>query len=207
MAVALREGRSVRDEEIIIERPDGTRRNVMPYPVPIRDTAGRIVGIVVMLLDITERKSAEAAVRQLAAIVESSDDAIIGKDLNGIITSWNRGAEILFGYTAAQMIGQPVQRLIPPEQKDEESGILERLRRGEPIRYDETIRRRQDGTLVDVSLSISPIKDAGGRIVGASKIARDISERKRVQHQANFLNERCVSQGRSTFGGTDQLGG
>jgi PAS domain S-box-containing protein len=189
MAIALREGRSVRDEEIIVARPDGTRRNVMPYPEPIRDTGGKIVGIVVMLLDITERKSADAAVRQLAAIVESSDDAIVGKDLNGIITSWNRGAEILFGYTAGQMIGQSVQRLIPPEQKDEESGILERLRRGEPIRYDETIRRRQDGTLVDVSLSISPIKDAGGRIVGASKIARDISERKRSQHQANFLSQ------------------
>ena len=189
MAVALREGRSVRDEEIVIARPDGTRRNVMPYPEPIWDTGGRIVGIVVMLLDITERKTADTAVRQLAAIVESSDDAIIGKDLNGIITSWNRGAEVLFGYTAGQMIGQSVQRLIPTEQKDEESGILARLRLGEPIRYDETIRRRQDGTLVDVSLRISPIKDAGGRIVGASKIARDISERKRAQHQANFLSQ------------------
>jgi PAS domain S-box-containing protein len=119
----------------------------------------------------------------LAAIVESSDDAIIGKDLNGVITSWNRGAERLFGYAASEAIGRPVTMLIPPERIDEEPAILSRLRRGERIDHYETVRRRKDGTLVDISLTVSPIADASGRIVGASKIARDVTERKRAQEQ------------------------
>ncbi len=122
----------------------------------------------------------------LAAIVESSDDAIISKDLNGVITSWNTGAQHLFGYTALEMIGQPVQRLIPEDRFDEEPRILERLRLGQRIDHYETIRRRKDGTLVEISLSVSPIKDRGGRIVGASKIARAISERK--QGERNLAN-------------------
>ena len=122
----------------------------------------------------------------LAAIVESSDDAIISKDLNGVITSWNKGAQHLFGYTALEMIGQPVQKLIPEDRFDEEPRILERLRLGQRIDHYETIRQRKDGTLVEISLSVSPIKDRGGRIVGASKIARAISERK--QGERNLAN-------------------
>jgi len=136
---------------------------------------------VAFVLDLTERKRAEQAVQRLASIVESSNDAIASKDLNGIITSWNKGAEQLFGYAAAEIIGKPVTILIPPERYDEEPFILERIRRGEGVDPYETVRRRKDGTLVDISLTVSPIKNADGRIIGASKIARDISERKRAE--------------------------
>lgn len=117
---------------------------------------------------------------QLAAIVKSSDDAIIGKDLNGVIQSWNAGAERLFGYTAQEAVGQPVTILFPADRLNEEPGILDRIRQGERIQHYETVRRRKDGSLVDISLSVSPIVDAQGKIVGASKIARDIGERKRL---------------------------
>jgi PAS domain S-box-containing protein len=130
---------------------------------------------------IEERKRAEQRMRELVAIVESSDDAIIGKTLEGIVTSWNQGAQRLFGYRAEEMIGQPVSRLIPEDRLEEETEILARLRRGERVEHFETIRRRKDGTLVDVSASISPILDKNGRILGASKIARDITQLKRAE--------------------------
>lgn len=123
---------------------------------------------------------AEARAR-LAAIVESSDDAIISKDLNSIITSWNAGARQLFGYTADEAIGRPVTMLMPPEKVNEEPGILERIRRGERIDHYETIRRRKDGSDVEISLTVSPILNDDGRVVGASKIARDITDRKRAE--------------------------
>jgi two-component system, cell cycle sensor histidine kinase and response regulator CckA len=131
--------------------------------------------------EITERQEGENAKARLAAIVESSDDAIVSKDLNGIITSWNRGAERLFGYTAEEAIAQRVTMLIPPERLDEEPRILERIRRGERIEHYETVRRHKDGSLLNISLSVSPIVDASGQIVGASKIARDITERKQAE--------------------------
>jgi PAS domain S-box-containing protein len=128
-----------------------------------------------------ERQQSDRATSRLAAIVETSDDAIIGKDLDGIITTWNRGAERLFGYTAQEVIGRPITILIPPEKADEEPGILARIRRGERIDHYETVRRRKDRTQIDVSLSVSPILDNKGIVVGASKIARDITERKRAE--------------------------
>ena len=128
-----------------------------------------------------QRVRSEAASRQLVSIVESSDDAIMSKDLNGIITSWNRGAERIFGYTAKEIVGKPVTVLMPPERISEEPGILALLRRGERIESYETVRRRKDGTLVDISLTVSPIVDSFGYVVGASKIARDITERKRAE--------------------------
>jgi PAS domain S-box-containing protein len=127
---------------------------------------------------------------KLAAIVESSDDAIIGKDLNGIITTWNRGAERLFGYSEQEVIGRPVTMLMPPDRVDEEAVILERIRRGERIEHFETVRRRKDGTLLDISLSVSPIIDAHGNVTGASKIARDISERKQAEAALRESEER-----------------
>ena len=145
------------------------------------------IGRVWSFRDITERRQAQKAEAHLAAIVESSDDAIIGKNLNSIITSWNRGAERLFGYTAQEAIGQPVTMLMQPERFNEEPGILERIRRGESIDHYETVRRRKDGTLVQVSLSVSPITDANGTIVGASKIARDITERKQAEIEREQL--------------------
>jgi PAS domain S-box-containing protein len=122
----------------------------------------------------------------LAAIVQSSDDAIVGKTLDGVITSWNPAAERLFGYSAAEALGRPVAMLIPTDRPDEEQSILARLSRGERIDHFETVRRRKDGTLVEVSVTISPVQDGEGRIVGASKIARDITGTKRTQAKLQY---------------------
>ncbi|WP_119304417.1 PAS domain-containing sensor histidine kinase [Dongia deserti] len=138
-------------------------------------------------IEILQRARTEQNARRLAAIIESSDEAIISKNLDGVITTWNRGAERLFGYTAQEAIGRPVTMLMPPERADEEPGILARIRRGEQIEHYDTVRRRKDGGLVDISLSVSPIKDADGKIIGASKIVRDITERKRGEQQQELL--------------------
>ena len=182
MAVCLREGRAVRGEEIVIERPDGSRRHVLPHPEPLLDASGAVVGAVNMLIDITERKEAERVRAHLAAIVTSSDAAIVGKNLQGVVTSWNRAAEQLFGFRAEEMIGQPVLRIIPPDRRDEEVRILDRIARGLSVEPYETIRRRKDGTDVTISLTVSPIVDSHGHVIGASKIARDINEQKRAEH-------------------------
>ena len=129
---------------------------------------------------------------RLAAIVESSADAIISKELNGLITSWNKGAERMFGYTAAEVIGKPISILIPPECQDEEPGILARIRRGERIEQYETVRRRKDGTLLDISLTVSPVIDVDGKIIGASKIARDITEQKRASLELRRTKEQLA---------------
>jgi PAS domain S-box-containing protein len=146
------------------------------------------------LVDITELGAAEQRIREtearyrtLAAIVESSGDAILTKDLNGVITSWNRGAQRLFGYTAEETIGKPVTMLFPKDRYNEEPEILDRIRRGEPVEHYDTVRRRKDGTLVDISLTISPLRDPEGKIIGASKIARDITESKRAEEQQRLL--------------------
>jgi PAS domain S-box-containing protein len=146
-----------------------------------------------MFKTFTNLTQAEAS-QWLAAIVESSEDAIVSKDLNGIITSWNQAAERLFGYTADEVIGQPVTLLIPPERQDEEPGILESIRRGQCIEHFETIRRRKDGGLLDISLTVSPIRDAEGNIVGASKIARDITRRKRVEVALRASEEQLAAE-------------
>jgi PAS domain S-box-containing protein len=183
MAIALKEGRAVRDQMIVVERPDGKRASIMPYPTPLRDRQGKIVGGINMLIDVTRSNEAEIASRRLAAIVESSDDAIISKTLDGIITSWNRGAENIFGYTAAEAVGQSIYLIIPLERRAEEDDVLAHLRRGEKIDHFETERQTKDGRRLNISLTISPIKDTTGRIIGASKVARDITERKRAEEQ------------------------
>src|SRR2546421_10516123 len=129
------------------------------------------------LRDITDRNRGEEASRRLAAIIQSSDDAIISKDLNGTITSWNAAAERLFGYKPEEIVGQSILTLIPAERRHEEPRILERIRRGERIDHYETVRRRKDGTLLDISVTVSPLKDQNGIIIGASKIVRDITDR------------------------------
>lgn len=193
MARTLRDGRAVRGEEIIIERPDQSRRHILPYPEPLYDTSGKIIGAVNMLVDITERKKVELASRQLAAIVESSGDAIISKNLNSIISTWNESAQRLFGYTAEEIIGQPVTVLMPPEYHKDEPNIIARIKQGERIDQYETVRLRKDGSPVEVSLTISPIKDTNGDIIGASKIIQDITQRKRTEQDLKIAHDRLLA--------------
>jgi two-component system CheB/CheR fusion protein len=143
---------------------------------------GKPALILLAIQDVTERRGAEAATRRLGAIVEGSEDAIVGKTLDGVVTSWNRGAEEMFGYTPDEAIGKPITLIIPPDRLDEEANTLLRLRRGESVHL-ETVRVRKDGIQLEVSLTISPIRDADGRVIGASKIARDITERKRIESE------------------------
>ncbi len=152
----------------------------------------RMFGIV---MDVTERKTASIAAQRLAAIVESSDDAIVSKDLNGIVTSWNPCAERMFGYTAEEMIGRPILTIIPPELHGDEQRILQTIARGERIEHFETERVTRSGERIEVSLTISPVKDEAGRIVGAAKIARDITQRKKAE-RALHTTERLASVGR-----------
>ena len=158
---------------------------------PIRK-GKKITGLVVVFRDITEQKRAEAAAMRLAALVHSSSDAVVAKDLNGIITDWNQSAQRIFGYKPKEIIGKSILTLIPRERQFEESEILRRIRSGESINHYETIRRRKDGRLIDVSLTISPIKDLQGKVVGVSKIARGVTERKtaerRLAEQARLLD-------------------
>lgn len=162
------------DHTLLIAR-DRTERPIDDSAAPIRDDLGALVGIVLVFRDASDRRVAELAGLRLAAIIEGSDDAIVGKNLQGIVTNWNPGAERLFGYTAAEMIGRPITRLLPPDRPLEEQQILAQLQRGERVDHFETRRVRKDGTQLTVSLTISPIRDVVGRIIGASKIARDIT--------------------------------
>ena len=148
---------------------------------PFLDYDGQPRQFVAIGADITERKRAESAALQLAAIVDSSDDAIIGKDLKSVITSWNKGAEKIFGFTAAEMIGASILRLIPDDRWDEENRILDTIKRGQRLEHFETRRITKDGRLIDVSVTVSPIMDATGQVIGVSKVAREITERKRTE--------------------------
>jgi PAS domain S-box-containing protein len=180
----IRRGNRIEHYETQRIRKDGRVIDVSLTVSPIKDKIGRLIGASKIVRDITERKHFEAAERDqlfLSSIVSSADDAIISKDLQGIITSWNAGAERIFGYTADEMVGQPVLKLIPEDHADEEPQILARIRRGERIEHYESERRRKDGRIINVSLTISPIRDRLGRVIGASKIARDITERQRWQ--------------------------
>ncbi len=160
---------------------NGRRRHMETQGAPLRHSDGTTVHLGITH-DITDRKRAERAALLLGAIVDSSDDAIVSKDLTGTVTSWNKSAERIFGYTADEAVDQPIASLIiPADRQEEEPEILARLRRGERVDHFETVRRRKDGTLLDVSVTISPVRDASGKIIGASKIARDITERKRME--------------------------
>ena len=194
MADVLVTGEIVRDQEVMIERPDGSRIIALVNIEALRDSEGTIIGAINCFQDISERKRAEAALQesqrqaqQFAAIVQSTDDAILGIDLEHIITDWNCGAERLYGFLADEAVGRPITILIPSDRLDEENVIVERIRCGERLDHYETVRKCKDGRLVDVSLTVSPIKDAEGKIFGASKIARDITERKRTEAQIAML--------------------
>jgi PAS domain S-box-containing protein len=167
----------------------GGKRAIHARYTPHRDASGTVIGVVCLVTDITVRRQTAHARARLAAIVDSSEDAIVGKSLDDNIISWNKGATRLFGYTVEEVIGKPVTMLIPEERRYEEEAIMARIRNGEGIALYETVRQRKDGSLINVSLSVSPIVDEGGRIVGASKIARDITARKRAEEEVRRSRE------------------
>jgi PAS domain S-box-containing protein len=177
----LKAGQQVEHYETTLLRRNGERIPVSVTISPLKDEKGRVIGASKIARDISDRKKKDEAAFRLAAIVDSADDAIVSKDLNGIVQSWNQGAYRLFGFTAEEMVGQSILRILPPELKYEEDEILRKLRAGQRIDHYETTRCKKNGERLSVSVTISPIKDESGRVIGASKIARDISERKRIE--------------------------
>ncbi len=186
----IRNGQQVKHFETVRVRKDGTQVHVSVTISPIRDRSGAIIGASRIARDIADRMRAEELRERLAAVVESCEDAIIGKSMDGTITDWNPGAENLFGYSASEAMGKPIEMLLPPERANEESEILTRISGGERLEHFETVRLQKDGKRVDVSITISPIRDSSGTIVGASKIARDISERKCAEEELRKSEER-----------------
>lgn len=185
----LRSGERIDHYETVRMTKSGRKLDVSLTISPVRDSKGHIIGASKIARDITDRKQAEQSRNLLAAIVDSSDDAIVSKNLDGIIRSWNKGAERIFGYTAEEAIGEHITLIIPPDRHAEEDDILARLRRGERIDHFQTVRRRKDGMLLDVSLTISPVRDSSGQIIGASKVARDITVQKRTAEKMRIADE------------------
>jgi PAS domain S-box-containing protein len=182
-----RAGEQVRDLETVRRRQDGSDVIVSITLSPIRTDSGDVIGTLRIARDISRRRRDERAARRLAAIVASSDDAIVSKDLRGIVTSWNRAAEQMFGYTAAEIIGRSIRAIIPADRQAEEDHVLASISRGEKVDHFDTVRRRKDGSLIPISLTVSPIIDEDGTVIGASKIARDISERREAEAERNRL--------------------
>ncbi len=181
------------DSRDVLQLEDG---RIFERSSKVLSVEGRSVGRLWSFRDATQSYRSEIASRQLAAIVASSDDAIVGKDLNSVITSWNHGAERIFGYTAEEMIGTSIMRLIPPDRQTEEQEILSRIRRGERVDHFETIRLAKDGRQLNISVTVSPIKDSDGRVVGASKVARDVTERKKAEEALRKASEEAEEANR-----------
>ena len=188
VAHALGEGRIVAlaNHTALLAR-DGREIPIEDSAAPIRDSGGTVSGVVVVFHDVTQKRQAENARTQLAAIVEGSDDAILSKDLDGTITSWNAGAERLFGYRPEEVIGRSIKLLLPPERQEEEAPIMARIQTDERVNHFETVRLAKDGRSLAVSVTISSLKDGGGRIIGASKIVRDISAWRRAERRSELL--------------------
>lgn len=182
-------GETVIDEEADILRGDGSRGTISISSAPVRDSQGKIIAGVVVFNDITVQKQAEEMRSRLAAIVESSDEAMISKTLDGIVITWNRGAERVFGYSAQEAIGHSISLIIPPECPDELSEILEKLKRGERIEHYETVRVRKDGKRIIVNITISPIRDKAGKVVAFSTIERDITEQKKIEEELQKMQK------------------
>ena len=186
----IKSGVRVKHFETVRIRKDGTRVPVSVTISPIRDRIGAIIGASQIARDITDRMREEEVRERLVSVVESSDDAIISKSLDGTITAWNPGAENLFGYSAFEALGKPIQMLLPPERISEESDILARIKSGVRVKHFETVRVQKDCKRIDVSVTVSPIRDRSGAIVGASKIARDITERKCAEEELRKSEDR-----------------
>ncbi len=193
LAEARKSGRLESEHRIVLA--DGSLRQVRAVGSLLREQVGLPMRMAGVITDVTDRSRSEEVRNRLAAIVDSSDDAIISKDLNGIVTSWNSGATRLFGYRPEEIVGQSILTLIPPELHGEEPAILASLRSGKRIDHHETVRIRKDGARLQVSLTISPVRDSAGHVVGASKIARDIGERLRMQ-EAMIQSEKLAATGR-----------
>jgi len=176
-------GHELVNYDCLIDFPNGERLNVLNTKIPLKDKAGKVFGMVGVCRDVTEHKRAAEASARLAAIVAFSEDAIISKNLEGIITTWNKGAEKIFGYAASEIVGASILRLVPDDRQAEEARIMNQLKRGESVEHFETLRLTKDGGLLHVSITASPIRDAGGVVIGASKVVRDITERKRAEEQ------------------------
>ena len=190
----VRRGERVDHFETTRATKDGRRVRVSLAVSPVRDATGTVIAASETARDIELQKRAERATAQLAAIVEFSEDAVVSKTLDGIIQSWNRGAQRIFGYTPEEMIGKPITTIIPPELHDEESMILERIRNGVPVEHFDTTRIAKDGRRVSISLTVSPIRNAHGKVIGASKIARDVSLRKRAERELVESRRRLAAE-------------
>ncbi|HZE82023.1 MAG TPA: PAS domain S-box protein, partial [Candidatus Polarisedimenticolia bacterium] len=191
----IRAGERIQHFQTVRLHKNGQRIDVSLTVSPVRDDKGKIIGAAKIVRDITRQKKFEEAALRLAAIVESSADAIASKDLNGTITSWNRSAEKLFGYKAEEIVGKPVTLIIPPELHHDEHMILSKIRRGEKIEHFETIRLHKNGEKIEVSLTISPVKDENGKVIGAAKIIRNITENNKIE-RALRTTEKLAAAGR-----------
>lgn len=191
----LRAGRRIEHFETTRVKKNGERFPVSITFSPVKNAPGHVVGASTIVHDISDRRKNEESRFRLAAIVDSADDAIISKDLNGVVQTWNEGACRMFGYTADEMVGQSILRLIPQELYYKEDEMLRKLRAGQRISHYETTRKKKNGETIDVSVTISPIRDESGRVIGASKIARDISDRKRIERLL-IQSEKLAATGR-----------
>jgi PAS domain S-box-containing protein len=191
----VRAGERIDHYETIRIRKNGERFPILATISPIKDETGKIVGTAKVARDISDRARNDQSRFQLAAIVDTADDAIVSKDLNGIVRTWNLGAARMFGYSSEEMVGQPILRLIPEELHYEEDEILRKLRAGDRVDHYETVRVKKGGERIEVSVTISPIRDGSGRVIGASKIARDISDRKRIERLL-VQSEKLAATGR-----------
>jgi PAS domain S-box-containing protein len=199
-AICLRDGRSVQGLQSLVERPDGTRISISSNSTLLRDSSGRVTGAITAMIDITEQVKRAIDLQRLAAIVEGSEDAIISKTLDGRVTFWNGGAERIFGYTADEMIGQSIANIVPFDLQEDERKIIAKLASGERIDHYETVRLAKDGRRVCLSLTVSPLRDVSGAVIGASKVARDISARIQYEEtlrQANEVAEQARSEAES----------
>jgi len=190
-------GEKIEHFETVRQAKDGRKVDVSITVSPVRNPQGKIIGAAKVARDISQRKLTDDARDRLAAIVDSSDDAIVSKTLQGFITSWNRGAEKMFGYTPAEAIGQHITLIIPPERHGEEVDVLAHIGRGEKIDHFETVRQAKDGRRVNISLTVSPVRDARGRIIGASKVARDITARKLAEEEQERLTAQALAARRT----------
>jgi PAS domain S-box-containing protein len=183
-SLRIQRGQSARHFETLGLTRDGRRIPISVALSAVMDAQGQLLGTSRIIRDISEQKTLERQALRLAAIVDSSEDAIVSKDLNGVVQTWNRAAERMFGYTADEIVGRPIRLIIPADRQSEEDRVLATIRAGNSVEHFETVRQRKDGTLIEISLSVSPVRARDGTVIGASKIARDVSEQRRLTRRA-----------------------